>query len=399
MKRCLIFNPYFEILGGGERYTVALGSVIAESHEVTYASPFPPNPELVTRLGFPPIEVQRHQLAELPALSVEYDLVVVISLGVPPRSFASRSVLVVQFPREEISDGKRVERWRRAVTLRLYRRVVYSDFVRQCMRRSWHVDGDVLMPGIALAEDQHVPKERIILSVGRFMGFAENAWNSKRHDVLIAAFTQLPPDLRGSWKLVLAGGYAPSPEMDEYVADLERSVDGLNVSVEANVTPDRLADLQARARLFWHASGFERPPSEPEAAEHFGMSTVEAMSNGAIPMVYADGGQLEIVTEDFGRLWRSVPQLVAQTTDLMRRSSTELDAMGAAARTASTRFGSDRFRVETLALLDRLGARRPQGRVRRALEVRRRRAVWRVYGLPGRLSRMIARLPGRAFRA
>jgi glycosyltransferase involved in cell wall biosynthesis len=399
VKRCLIFNPFYAVLGGGERYTIAMGDVIAESHEVTYASPWPPNPELNEQLGFPDVDVQRMQLEEFPRASADYDLAVMITLHVPPPSFATRSVLVVQFPRGATLGGHSRQRRRTVAKLRRYDRVVYSAFVREWLERRWGVTGDVLMPGIRLPDGPTGPKENMILSVGRFLGLAENQWNSKRHDVLIDAFSQLPERLRRSWRLVLAGGCAPSPEMDAYLDDLRRRAAGLDVTFEVNAAPDRLADLQARARLFWHASGYERPADEPEGAEHFGMSTAEAMSNAAIPLVYADGGQLEIVDERFGRLWRSVPELVTQTTELMDRPPADLDAMGAAARAASERFGIERFRSELRALLARIGAlRASDARASRVARRYRRRATWHAYRGATRVDQAATRV-ARALRA
>ena len=43
--------------------------------------------------------------------------------------------------------------------------------------------------------------------------------------------------------------------------------------------------------LFWHAAGLgEDPTTNPDRFEHFGISVVEAMSAGAVPMVYEHGG-------------------------------------------------------------------------------------------------------------
>ena len=125
------------------------------------------------------------------------------------------------------------------------------------------------------------------------------------------------------------------------------------MSFEVNATPEELARLQDGARLFWHASGYERPPDEPEQAEHFGMSTAEAMRHGAIPLVYADGGQLEIVTNDVGRLWRSIAELVAATSELTAKSPSELDAMAEVARLVGKRFGLERFEDEARGVLER----------------------------------------------
>ncbi len=187
---------------------------------------------------------------------------------------------------------------------------------------------------------------------------------------------------------MLAGGAAPSPELDAFVDALRERAMGLNVSFEVNVPPQQLSDLLGQARLFWHAAGFQRPTDAPESAEHFGMSTVEAMSHGAVPLVYADGGQLEIVSADVGRLWRSVSELVEQTTELIEGPRAELDALSRAARTASEHYGSERFSHETRRLL-RASQPRTMGRVRHAVrrvDRTRRRMLYGLYVQRGRLS-------------
>ena len=53
------------------------------------------------------------------------------------------------------------------------------------------------------------------------------------------------------------------------------------------------------AKIYWHASGFgEDLETHPEKAEHFGITTVEAMINGLVPIVIDAGGQKEIVVQD-----------------------------------------------------------------------------------------------------
>ncbi len=380
MKRALIFNPAFPVLGGGERYTVALGSVIGETHDVTYASTNQPDPDRLDQLGFPPIQVRLLAVPEVSRASVDYDLTVVVTSDVPPPSFSTHSLLVVQFPRGTIAASSRLRRRLAIAKLRRYDRVVYSQFVRRWLIDRWGVDGDVLMPGIEVPHSRGAAKQPMILSVGRFVGDPEQNWTSKRQDALIDAFAMLPPEVRAEWRLVFAGGTSPSPEIDRYVADLRRRAEGLNISFELDVTAARMAELRDQARLFWHASGFERPAAEPEQAEHFGMSTAEAMSNGAIPLVYADGGQIEIVDDRVGRQWRSLPELVEQTAALVALPPSALDAMGDAAHAAGAAFGRTRFESEARALLDRVGARRPErGRAAQAATRAGRRTRWRLY--------------------
>ena len=387
MRRCLIVNPYFAVLGGGERYTVALGKVIGESYEVTYASSMPPDRVLAGKLGFPPLDVQLLDDRDVARASLDYDLAVVVALQVPPPSFAAQSLLIVQFPSGTLPT-RRVRRWLAIAKLRRYHRVVYSEFVRDQLARRWNVSGDVLMPGVQLADGHQQPKQNLILSVARFVGRFSDDWNNKRQDVLIDAFSRLPPQLRETWHLALVGGCAPSAEMDEFIEDLRRRAAGVNITFEVNAPPERVSELQGAARFFWHAAGYERPPSDPERAEHFGISTVEAMSHGVIPLVYADGGQLEIVSPPFGRLWRSVPELVDHTAQLMKQPRAELDRLGDAARSASVRFGSTRFDAEARELLTRLHTPSRAHHLARFANRQRRKALWGLYRLKQRLARV-----------
>ncbi len=50
------------------------------------------------------------------------------------------------------------------------------------------------------------------------------------------------------------------------------------------------------ASIYWHAGGLgEDPDRHPDRFEHFGITVVEAMAAGAVPLVFAAGGPAEIV--------------------------------------------------------------------------------------------------------
>jgi PAS domain S-box-containing protein len=60
-----------------------------------------------------------------------------------------------------------------------------------------------------------------------------------------------------------------------------------------NIPLPELKEWYGRAEIFWHFCGLGQ--SNPAHVEHFGMSTVEAMQNGCLPIVFDGGGQREIV--------------------------------------------------------------------------------------------------------
>jgi glycosyltransferase involved in cell wall biosynthesis len=355
MKRCLVYDPYLSTLGGGERYVYALAEALESSVEVHLAALEVPDPERLRALEFAVRPVAEIHPLEFPEASAAYDLAVYLTNSPPPPSYAAHSLLVVQFPFEGLS-GETAVRAEQRHALERYACVVYSEFARDWLRRRWDSEATILHPPVDIGSGAPGKKGDLILGVGRFF----SAEHSKRQDVLVSAFRSLQAhaDFAG-WRLVLAGGAADDEDGREFVAAVRSSAESLPVEIEENVSQDRLRDLYHEATFFWHATGFGRGPNEPERAEHFGMSTVEAMSYGAVPLVFADGGQLEVVTHDWGRLWHTPDELVQQTLELVRDRS-EVQRLANSAVVASQSFARPIFVTKLKQLVESLWAREVQ---------------------------------------
>jgi glycosyltransferase involved in cell wall biosynthesis len=106
------------------------------------------------------------------------------------------------------------------------------------------------------------------------------------------------------------------------------------------------------ATLFWHAAGFGVDEwKHPERAEHFGMSTLEAMSARCVPVVINRGGQKEIVLHgESGYLWNDIDELVEYSLQLMN-SPQLLAAMQANARERFRHFDREHFAAKLLSIL------------------------------------------------
>ena len=123
---------------------------------------------------------------------------------------------------------------------------------------------------------------------------------------------------------------------------------GLPVEFLPNVPLQQLNDLYSRASIFWHAAGFGAGERSPERMEHFGISTVEAMSAGCIPVVFRGGGQQEIVQEGInGLLWDTAEQLQEATTRVLDMKE-EADRLSAGAIERSKEYGRGRFAQKLL---------------------------------------------------
>lgn len=340
MRNALLFDPDLATLGGGERYLFSLADHLGAETDVTIAAPVLPNRERMRTLGFSerwPLECL--SLQDLTARSADFDTLLYSTLDLPRPTRARRSYLVVQFPFFR-PEGHRHPRARRQQLHALagYRLIVYSSFVRDWVRRWWGTDAAVLTPPVRLGRYQPEDKRRCILSVGRF--FPDG--HSKRQDVLVEAYKQLPDAVRRHWSLVLAGGSTGDADSSRYLGSLRRAADGHDVHLAVDAPQAELKDLFSRASLFWHATGYGRPHDQPQAAEHFGMATVEAMSYGCAPLVYADGGQLEVVPASLGTLWTTTDELVEMTTRLVQNGD-ERRACAMQAVAASQQHGYPAF--------------------------------------------------------
>jgi glycosyltransferase involved in cell wall biosynthesis len=182
-----------------------------------------------------------------------------------------------------------------------------SDFTRHWIHSYWRRDSHILNPPIDV--DQFVPGEKSpwILSVGRFFEGSHN----KKHLIMIRAFKEMLNDKLHGWELHLAGGTSPSAIQQEYLEQVKTEAKGYPIVIHTDVSFSELVQLYARSSIYWHASGYgEDEGREPIKFEHFGITTVEAMSAGCVPVVIAKGGQPEIVHHAHnGFLWGNIKEL------------------------------------------------------------------------------------------
>jgi glycosyltransferase involved in cell wall biosynthesis len=209
--------------------------------------------------------------------------------------------------------------------------VAISNYTREWTRRRWGVDSAVVYPPTE-SPGRSAEKEPLILSIGRFAakGFV------KCQAELVHTFKRLPA--RG-WRYVSAGAVATVPADQAYLAAVQDSAGPrTDIQIAGNVPRSRVRELYAQASIFWHAAGWTNAINDPSFNEHFGISTVEAMSYGAVPVVINRGGQPEIVEHGIsGFVWNDERELVEYTLALMDDSNL-LHRMSEAARQRAQHF-------------------------------------------------------------
>lgn len=357
------YDPYLETLGGGEKYllTIVEEAVRSRKHEVALFSPTAPDPAAWRRLD---IRVPERSFTweaateqTVPEQSLGLDLLVVLHNEVPPRSFAKRSVAIIQFPFRARAFGRKRDFLRPIGSAQLRRGqqealdsydrfVCYSLFVKDHIARRLGATAAVIPPPVDLPGAAAGRKGRSIIAVGRFFRGGHN----KKHDVMIQAFAELLKTLdpNHGWELHLVGGAKDDPDTKSYLVELRKLAEGLPVRFHVNADISELRRLYRQAAVFWHAAGYgENVGRFPERLEHFGITTVEAMSYGCVPVVIGLGGQLEIIRPGKnGFLWRTPAELVGETKRLIDNPK-DRETMARTARHDAKRFGKPAFLAMT----------------------------------------------------
>jgi glycosyltransferase involved in cell wall biosynthesis len=224
-----------------------------------------------------------------------------------------------------------------------------SQYTQRWIRRYWGKDSIVFYPPVDVDLFEPLPKRRQILSVGRFFTTGHN----KKHLAMIRAFRQMVSQGLTSWELHLAGGSSLGSANARYLTQVQAAAAGAPIRIHADISFEALRRLYAESAIYWHAAGYgENPERHPLRFEHFGLTTVEAMAAGAVPVVINGGGQPEIVTHGMdGFLWSSLDELTAWTRRLVDDPEL-LRRMGSAARERSRAFGRDSFEKRLWQVLE-----------------------------------------------
>lgn len=343
-----IFDPYLDDLGGGEKYMMTIAECLSSNHEVSiFWDKKEDLDNLRNRFSLDLKRVNLKQNIFSRNISFwkrlfetrKYDVIIFLSDGSIPFSLSKKLFLHFQQPLGKINSIN----WIDVFKLKRVTGVFYnSNFTKSFnYKRLLGISDMVIYPPIKLLV-KNIAKEDMMLHVGRFRVKNVGIEDYKKQGVMIDAFKKMIDEGMRGWKFVIAASVRDEDE--EKFNQLKKSAINYPVQFLVNKTNDELWEAYNKSKIYWHASGFgEDLQKYPEFAEHFGISTVEAMGAGAVPVVINAGGQKEIVKDGKnGFLWNTISELQIQTKKLIEDKKLLL-SMEEQARIRAKDFSKEKF--------------------------------------------------------
>jgi len=344
-----LYDPYLDTLSGGEKYILSVASCLSSQHEVFIF--WDKDKEVSIKqtafkklgIDLSSVKFYKNIFSKDTSLmsrffdSRKFDAIVYLSDGSIPFLW-TKLFLHFQFPIEWV-DGKSIKT---RIKLFFVKKIFCNSyFTKNFIDKKLNVESEVLYPLVDLRTIKDMKKENVILHVGRFdVDFHES--NFKKQDVMINIFKKMVDKGLKNWEFKLIVGVKDKDK--EKLNKLRKMSGGYSIELMENISNKELWEYYSKAKIYWHATGYgEDLQKYPEKAEHFGISTVEAMGAGCVPVVFNAGGQKEIVENDKnGYLCNNIEDFIAKTNGLIKEEKL-LKKMSIASIKRSEMFSGNRF--------------------------------------------------------
>jgi len=343
MKRIFIHSPYWLTKGGGERYSLTAAECLVEDFEV---SADVPGDKYLADAG-KHLGINLERVKTLPGENFMKNMskfhgAFWVSDGSIPFFLTRKRIIHFQAPFKNV-DGRSIKNRLKLLGTKV---VCNSFYTKQFIDKEYGIGCQVIYPPVDVDKFKPIRKQKLILTVGRFSRSSQH----KRPEILIKTFKSMIKNGLKNWRMVVVG-IVEDEESNIAATALRTLAKGFPVAIRTNLSHERLVRIYEQAEIYWHAAGFGVDlKKNPERAEHFGISTVEAMAAGAVPVVFAAGGPKEVVRpEKDGLWWQTLPELESQTLRLVNDESLK-ERLTEEGRERSKIFSKKRFCQEVKGL-------------------------------------------------
>jgi alpha-1,2-mannosyltransferase len=203
-----------------------------------------------------------------------------------------------------------------------------SDFTRGFVEKKWKRDSKTVYPPCpveAFSEFGNVqPRENLVVTIGRIVP-------EKRFHLFVELARIVP-----TTRFVAIGSL--SDEASSYYGWLKR------------IAPENVSFVLSPLRKVRNILGKAMAYVHCAENEHFGITIVEAMAAGCVPIVHDSGGPREIVTSDVGFRWNNLSEAARQVVMLAENDRLRVE-LSAASSVRARQFRPEVFESEITRVL------------------------------------------------
>lgn len=321
-----IYHPNMHLMGGGETVCLTLAEDLSKKNNVDvfvttkvdvkkYEEFFGLNLKKIKFIKFgkqisnlPSFETFKQSMYIKSAIKIfeknYYDLIIdTSSNGIFYKPLESKTLCYVHFP--NFTTKKRGIKYVLNKFLidkkHLYNYdsiICNSEFTKKHVKKFTNKKISVIYPPVK-TKIKIAKKEAIITSIGRYS-------QEKKHEIMIKAFIEIEKELP-KYSLHIVGAYDKKRD-GAYIDYLRLIAEGHRIVFHKNMNHKDVLSHLSRSQIYWHSRGFGE--TNPIEYENFGITTVEAMAAGCIPIVINLGAQPEIVKNGKnGYCWNTVDEL------------------------------------------------------------------------------------------
>lgn len=343
-----IYSPYLDTSGGGERYMLTIAESLSSKNDVdlfldTHLQTLDIKSVIEKNSKLLNLNLKKVNLVKAPLgkgtgiwkrshFLKNYDLIFYLTDGSVFYSTARKNILHIQSPIKVSNKSL----WKK-IKQKSWDLIIYnSEFTKRECEKYWGIKSTVIYPPVDISSFRSGKKIKQIVTVGRFFSYQR----TKKHSLMINSFKKMYDSGKISdWSFHLAGGAGEGDE--EYLKELKSLAKGYPIFIHPNLAFADLKNLYSESSIYWHAAGYGE--KEETLKEHFGMTTVEAMASGCVPVVIDLGGQSEIVEDkENGFLWKEPEEMGKKTLELIENNEL-LKKFSEKAKKGIEKFSKERF--------------------------------------------------------
>lgn len=325
-----IYTPFEINIGGGENYILSIGEALSEEYNIVLISDNKPSQTRVyfvmQDLGIKPYPITIYSTEEAEALS--FDIAVVMgnefAPGLLPNGKSIYYHCQFPFPLYNANNYSNLRLIKKVQKYIVNSKFTERNVILESEKYEQAVACAVLYPPCqSLVDDINLVKQKRdekglinFISVGRFQMHGHN----KRQDFIAHEMSFFASKNKEVYTKII-GGLKNNPDDISFYESIKKE-NLFNVELKASVERDVLVQDALSAHYYIHAAGYGVDVlNEPYKCEHFGISVVEAMSAGCIPIVFGEGGPVEICRESkVGYIFNNKKEFEDIISDIIKKN-------------------------------------------------------------------------------